>query len=156
MAKSTKYVARYNGEIVGTRTTASRTYTHAVVAQWNEAESRAAAYGYKATETDRKNFNFYSFIAQQEPGKICTPPGWRMTTTFTAEEITKDKALVDGGFDAYAERQRQRNIEWFELRLSEGYFKPFVATWCGRLDLAQKEYSRRGAYALAIVPAEVA
>jgi hypothetical protein len=128
----TKYTAHYQGEIVGTRTS-YRSYTHAVVVQDDEEAHRAYAYGYELTASDRKNFEYYESIAQRQPGDP-----HRTFGSYSAEQITDAKAKIAGGLAGYAEAQRQQQIVWFEAKRKKGGFKPRVATWCGRRDLADK------------------
>lgn len=153
----TKYIAKLDGKIVGTRTTASRTYTHALIVQDVEEVARNAAYNYTSTKTDSSNFEYSSFIAKQQPGVLCRPRGWSTETKFKAAEIVAAHELVEGSFDAYVRRLRERHIAGFEARKTKGGFEPFVATWCGRLDLAQKAVTAHTSAArqfIAIVPAE--
>jgi hypothetical protein len=153
----TNYVAKLDGVAVGTRSS-PRAYTHAVIIQWNEAHYRDAAYNYKASKTDRSNFDYNTDIATQG---INHPhhniQSWRPDGDL--EGIARAKAQIEGGFDAYVERLRQKAIEYFEAGRAKGGFKPGVAAWNGRRDLAEKEASKyRGRTAIAnvwIVEAEV-
>lgn len=134
----TNYVARLEGKIVGKRSTASRTYSHALVVQNVEEFARKRAYGYTSTDTDSSNFEYYSIIAQQTAGVPCRPRDWKFDTTFTQDDIDEAKKRIEGGFDAYVRRLRDAAIATFEANKANGYFEPHVATWCGRPDLAQK------------------
>jgi hypothetical protein len=137
----TNYVARLEGKIVGKRSTAARTYTHALVVQRDEEIARQRAYQYTSTDSDSSNFEYSSFIAAQHAGVPCQPRGWTITTTFKAEQIADAQAEVAGGFDAYVRRLRERAIATFEENKTAGHFDPHVATWCGRPDLAEKAIS---------------
>lgn len=128
----TKYIARLNGETVGTRSS-DRVYTNAVVIQRSEAAARKAAYEYRSTTSDSSNFEYISIIAQGR-----SPYDFNKT-----EKATSDaKAQVEGGFDAYVRRLRERAIASFERYLADGHFTPVAATWCGRPNLAQKEAAK--------------
>jgi len=144
----TKYVARLNGEIIGKRTSVSRTYSHAIAVQRVEEYARRQAYDYKVTKTDRSNFNYYTEIAEG-----------RSPYQHTTDEVVRASGLIDGGFDAYAARLRDRAIASFEAGKANGHYEPFVAAWAGRLDLAHKAVSQHtGEWCrlIAIVEAEVA
>lgn len=129
---TTKYVARLNGEIIGKRSTAGRKYTHAVIILPSEPFSLAQAQFRKANDTDKSNFRYYCEVAEGRSQYEQTP-----------EQIIRASTMIDGGFDAYVERQRMDAIKSHEERVAAGYFKPGVVTWCGRPDLAQKEASKR-------------
>lgn len=140
----TKYIAKLHGVIVGKRTTQSRTYTHAVVVLEDVEADRKAAYGYVATKHDRENFNYQTEVAtaglDHEHMRWCTEAQ-------RIERLAEAVAEIAGGFDGYVARRRDKEIASFEDRLARGYYTPGVVTWCGRLDLAQKEAnSRAGRY----------
>lgn len=167
---ATKYVAKYEGKVVGKRTTANRTYTHAVVTQDDEEKARAAAYGYKACGQDRANYEYHLEVAGCEGVIIdATACSWKkdmvgqrqsrgMVIGYDAKEIADHKAEVVGGWTAYADRCREEKIERFERAKKNGAYEPGVATWCGRHDLAVKEANKRRGWnnikMVAIVPAE--
>jgi len=152
MAKATKtnYVAKLDGEIIGTRSS-PRVYTHAVIIQYSEQHYRDEAYTFNADKQDRKNFDHY---VQQAAGK--SPYDWCRTP----EKIAEAQADVEGGFDAYCARLRQRQIDSFEAGLKAGGYTPGIVGWCGRRDLAEKLANQyRGQARVAkvwIVEAEVA
>jgi hypothetical protein len=134
------YVAKLDDKVVGSRTS-PRVYTHAVVIQWSEAKYRAAAYDYVATSTDKSNFAYYTKQAAHTVETYLTE--WKYSSTSEAERaINTAKENIEGGFDAYVERLRQRAIESFEKSVKAGGFAPGVATWCGRADLAHKEAAK--------------
>jgi hypothetical protein len=138
-AAKTNYVAKLNGAIVGTRAS-HRAYTHAVVIQWSEDHARTVAYGYKPTATDKSNFSYYTEVAAQgvdHPHYNREP--WRPLGDVAGVE--RAKATIEGGYDAYVERLRQHQIDSFEASRANG-FKPGVAAWNGRRDLAEKEASK--------------
>jgi hypothetical protein len=155
---TTKYVARLNGTIVGKRTTKSRTYTHAIVVQWSEANARKRAYEYRATEQDRRHFDYFTQIAEQGiEHEYVRVNSWRKEPDLKVLEDAK--ARIEGGFDAFVARIKQRMIEGFESSLAKGFFEPAVAAWAGRLDLAQKavaSHTGPDCKLVDIVPAEVA
>lgn len=140
MSKS--YVAKFEGEIVGKRTSKDRTYTHAIVVIPSREYHRKAAYDYVADATDKSNFNYYLSIAEG-----------RSKFTHSQDEVIKASIKVDGGFDAYVERIRQGKIANFEKQT----FEPGVVAWAGRVDLAEKAARQyrgpRNEYVF-VVPAE--
>lgn len=157
-----KYVARLDGKIVGKRTSASRTYTHAIVVLPDVNKARDAAYNYVGFDHDRSNYEYECGIAKCEGviidandtttykgpcagqtsyiNKYCG----RMVRSYTAEEIADAKTQTAGGWDGYVALQRATAVERFEENLAQGVFTPGVATWCGRADLAQKEAAKHG------------
>lgn len=146
MSKS--YIAKFQGKVVGKRTSKDRTYTHAIVIIASRENQRKVAYGYAATATDRSNYDYYLRIAE---GRIQPPR--------SQDETIKASIKVDGGFDAYVERERQRHIAIFEDKLANGNaFEPFVVSWAGRPDLALRaaaQYRQPWNDVVEIVPAEL-
>ncbi len=124
---SKTYIAKFDGKIVGKRTTKDRTYTHAVVVVASQEYYRKAAYDYVATETDKSNFRFYVQVAEGR-----SPYGQ------TNQEMIDASVRIDGGFDAYISRVRDREIQRFEQDILDGRFLPKVATWSGSRILANK------------------
>lgn len=152
---TTKYVARLNGKIVGKRTTANRTYTHAIVVQRVEEYARNAAYNRGADwiKSDRKNF---AYFVEKAAAGVSHHHYWGDEATRAAAHAA-DVAKVAAGIDAYLEAQRQASIASFEKGLAGGRYEPFVAAWAGRLDLAQKavgQHTGEWCRLVAIVPAE--
>lgn len=139
----TKYIAKLNGKVVGKRTS-QRTYTHCVVTQLDVEHARKLAYApYQPTESDESTFRWYAFVAQQQAGIACRPKDWTMDKRFNADEIANARQEIEGGFSAFVARKAQERIEQFKARAADGYYEPHVATWCGRLDLAMGEKSKR-------------
>jgi len=155
---TTKYVARLNGTIVGKRTTKDRTYTHAIVVQWSEENARKRAYEYRATEQDRRHFDYFTQIVEQGiEHEHVRVDKWRKEPDLKVLEGAK--ANIEGGLDGFVARIKARMIEGFERSLAKGGFDPCVAGWAGRLDLAQKavaSHTGPDCKLVAIVPAEVA
>ena len=153
-----KYIARLNGQIVGKRTSQSRSYSHAYVMQHDEAATRAAAYDYVATKQDRKNYDWHAGKVARGIGAPAWPgDAYLAHITLTEQDIAAARAQIEGGFESYVARQRQRLIGYFETSKARGVFKPFVGGWASRRDLAEKaarQYESRGCKLLAIVPAE--
>ena len=154
---TTKYQARHDGVVVGTRTTKERTYTHAVVVQRVEEAARNSAYNFKPADHDRSNFDYYTAIATQGVAhEHVRPMPWRAEPDLKV--LADATANIEGGFDAYVARLRAKAIADFEARKAKGSFDPFVAAWAGRLDLAHKAVAAHtGAWCklIAIVEAEV-
>jgi hypothetical protein len=154
---STKYVARLNGKIVGKRTTATRTYTHAIVVQRVQEYARDRAYNRSAewVEQDRKNFAYYSEKAAAGVGHR----HYFGDDASKSAEHARDVARTAAGLDAYIESNRQHAIKGYEDSVKAGRFEPFVAAWSGRLDLAHKaasQHTGQHCKLIAIVPAEEA
>jgi hypothetical protein len=170
-----KYVAKYDGKIVGKRTTESRVYTHAIVVQESAEFARAEAYGW--APLDRKDYDYHVAVALCEGVMNLAPlRDWEKEGTVgqtrhgegsrqgafvlrhTAAKIARSKAIIEGGFEGYAARGRAAAIASFERKLAAGGFEPGVAAWCGRLDLARKEAGKRNTgerlCLVEIVPAE--
>lgn len=151
-----EYVARWNGVVIGTRSS-PRPYQFAVVCQFHEDKARAVAYDYVATETDRKNFAYYSaIVAQGVEHPHVRPERWRPNPVL--EVLERAKGQIDGGFDAYIARLREHAIKNFEARKAEGFFGPRVSGWSMSRPNAEKmAASCRSSWqaVLGIVPAEV-
>ena len=131
-----KFIARWDGKIVGKRTSQNRTYTHAIVIQYDEEKARKAAYAYVVTEQDRKNYDYY--VGRAAAGAKHEYFKWN-TPEMIAKELAGFAAHIEGGFDGYVARLKAGEIAHFERRKADGYYEPRVAAWAGRLDLAHKE-----------------
>lgn len=154
---STKYVARLNGQIVGKRTTKSRAYTHAVVVRvCKKTKIENTHKAWADSKTNRSNFRWYSEVAAQQPGVTWRPTGWNFDYRHgcSAEDIERAMALVEGGYEAYLQRNLQKALAAVEA----ADYGVSALTWCGRPDLAQKAAAsaRSGGYydIVEIVPAE--
>jgi hypothetical protein len=77
MSKSIKYVARHNGEIVGTRTSAAgRVYTHAI-AVWGHgktAEVRTWCGRLDLAQGEQRKYQRYGYTAEIVPVEVVTKP----------------------------------------------------------------------------------
>lgn len=155
MTKPTKYVVRHEGVIIGKRAS-HRVYTHAVIAQHDEEFARKAAYDYVATDLDRSNFDYSAKIVAQGVNHDHVT-GWRKEPDLSVLE--KAKARIEGGFDAFVARERADMIERFEGHKARNGFRPYVAAFAGRRDLAEKSVSQhadgRRVKFVAIVPVEI-
>lgn len=151
----TKFTATFEGQIVGTRSSLHG-YAFAVIVMNNIEAHRNFAYNYVPIKTDRANFDFYAQIAQQQPGVEVLPKGWRFTTSFDAKKIEEAKAQIEGGFEGFAARLRDRLIDGFEASVVKGHFNPQVFGWSKTLANAQKMASKIGSRQtfLAIVPVD--
>lgn len=150
------YTAFLDGKLVGKRSTAGRTYSHAYVIQWDREAHRSAAYGYVATDSDRKNFAYYTFVAAQGPKLACRPPGWKFDASYSEREIAEARRIIEGGYEAYVDRLRQKQIDHYKEDVARDRFEPHVAGWASRRDLAEKaarQFCSRGCRIVAIVPA---
>jgi hypothetical protein len=150
MGERTRYVVRYQGRVVGTRTSA-REYRFAAVCQVSEIEAREAAYQYKPGDTVRDHYERYAFMARQAPGSVVTLPGSRQPVTLGADEIENAKAMAGGGFDGYIAFLRSSAINAFEVARAAGRFEPFVCGWSKTREGAQRLGKAPGAKLLAIV-----
>lgn len=156
MSKATKFVARYEGEIIGTRRS-PRPYTHAVITQDDEETARQAAHLWTPSELDKRDFEWETFKASCTVGVEVRPAGWNFSTRFKAEEIEASRERIAGDWPAYVARRKAWRIKCFEDSLAAGRFKPRVFGWSMSERNAQKMASGvNGMRVLAIVPAEVA
>jgi hypothetical protein len=149
MAKTTKFLARYNGEIVGTRTSQSMAYTHAIVviidaaavnaaaASWTKADQKDAVWSFNHKTNTANGGNLYTYETDAE----------------RAERVAKAKAEIEGGLDAFIERAKAYKLE---TRRYKGEPKPLVRSWSQSARNAEKasrslyQYDRL----LAVVEAE--
>lgn len=126
----------------GKRNSASRTYSHVVIAQHDRTGYEARAKS--QCDSDRRNFEYYAAGAAAQPGVAFTyeRPGERAYTfTFTAKEIADAAENLDGAPDAdtYAAQQLAKRLRKIEEQAAAGYYDEWHAlTWAGRLDLAHK------------------
>jgi hypothetical protein len=141
---ATKFIAHYNGKIVGTRTSQNRIYTHAVVGQLDEAYARDKAYNHQALHS---NFDYHLDIANSAPDRFRSQ-----------QSIDRAIAIVAGGWEAYQTTEREQWIKLFEDRKAKGDFEPSVWSWAGSLALANKAargWDSPARKLLAVVPAEI-
>ena len=115
---------------------------------------RAWAYGYQPSKTDRSNFDYYTDVAAKPVGE---PRG--IFGHYTEQEIAEAEAKIAAGWQGFAARVRQSHIDHSEERVGKGGFDPYVATWAGRLDLAEKaarsnQAARRNQYIGAHYPGQ--
>jgi hypothetical protein len=149
--KVTSYEAYHDGKLIGAHES-WRVYSHAVIVQDDIEKHRAWAYGYQPTKTDRSNFDYYIDVAAKPVGE---PRG--VFGHYTEQEIAEAEAKIAGGWQGFAARVRQSQIDHFKERVGKGGFDPYVATWAGRLDLAEKaarsnQAARRNQYVGAHYP----
>lgn len=137
------YVAKHNGEIVGTRSSA-RTYTHAVVIQHNEAwyRERAHSVAYAKQHHSQSNFAYYQRIAAS--GVEGEMAEYKYTPRADIERRVREaEHIVAMGYDAWVAERLAENIAQHAKNVDNGGFAPAVVTWCGRPDLASKEAAKR-------------
>lgn len=154
MTKGTKYTATYEGKVAGKRTS-PRPYLFAIIVRDDIEIARQAAYGFQASDQDRKDFDFHTRMASG------TYTGtWANGTTFShevkGEELARHLAHVEGGFEAYVARKHARLVEQFEARVAAGAFEPRAVSWSMSRANAEKTartYSYPQVKFLAIVPA---
>lgn len=155
------YEAHYNGKLVGTRSTATRAYTHAYVLQYNEKLERAEAYGYAGDAADRRNYDWYKSTVDRGVGQPRWPGDTYLKHVMIEEgDVVEARERIEGGFDGYVARERQKLIDRFEHKLRTGGFEPYVGGFAASERLAQKAaltWCRRwpsgGCAFLAVVPA---
>ncbi len=122
-----RYQVKIDGQVIGTRSSSSnRVYTHAIVARPSrDDDEKAARY---AARYDEHNFRSYEKTLRGEY-KFAGP-----------DEIARAKDIVAMGLEGYKDRMRaERNVRIETKKLEGFYEKDVVLTYCGRLDLAQKE-----------------
>jgi hypothetical protein len=150
--KSTKFVARYEGKIVGTRKS-PRPYAFAIVAKHNEAAEREAAYGRKTTKTDAGNFDYYIKCATGTYNGTFGD-GRSFTSKVEGKTLERALAVVALGYEGYIADLKARAIADFEERLAKGHFEPGVFGWSMSRANADKLAKQVAPILLAIVPAE--
>jgi hypothetical protein len=142
---TTTYLARWDGEIVGTRKS-PRPYTHAVICQWDREAAKRDLDAWQPSKTDRSNWDYYVKIAAGNDPH----PEYR-----TAADLAKIRATVGAGWEANVERLRDDAVRRFGLNDA----KPYVAGWSMSAGNAAKMAADKARYrhqiVLGIVPAEV-
>ena len=127
-----KFIAKHNGEIVGRRTSKDRTYTHCVafIPSYDVALAHVtsdAARAYEARDWDYM--------------KACVDGS---KPIYDMRYMDVYRLAVEQGSDAYVQGRLDRAAAAIEAKKAEGYYSTMqVATWCGRRDLAEKEYRSR-------------
>lgn len=144
MPKTSYLVTAPNGQTFS-RTTASRAYTHTVIAKLSHAHALENAKSTGWARTDRSNFNYYqgiiknggqgfyrhSAMTDEQYAARC------VAEKAHAEEATRGLAL--GQADEFVAILREERIARVAEHLAEGYYDIYHNLgWCGRLDLAQK------------------
>lgn len=150
MAKRTTFLAPLPQGGFDTRTSTSRSYTHAIIVRPSyEAALKGAnqPHGWAAD-----NFAYY----QRE----LDPATRRFSHSDANLSEMAEVVAKHGTAAAYVEALRLEAVAQVEARKAEGYYDRFQAvTWCGRLDLAQKalcQYQAKEYYAEArMVPTQV-
>jgi hypothetical protein len=152
----TKYIARLDGVVVGTRRS-DRTYTHAIVIKVDEEFARTEAYNYLATNYDLTNFNYFVEIADQGmQHEYVRPKSFRPDGD--VDYLQHAAEIAEAGWDAYVASRKASAIETFESRKADGYYEPKVVAWAGRPDLAVKRAREAESPRLAwvrVVPAKI-
>jgi hypothetical protein len=143
-----KFIARYNGEVVGTRRS-PRPYKFAIIAQDDEAAERDAAYNYVPTQIDKANWQYHETRARMQPGDHY--PGYNFTVN--AKDVAEARKQIEHGWDGFIDRERNRRIGYFETKKAETGFRPFVAAWSLTHPNAVKA-ARKFRRVLEIVPVE--
>jgi hypothetical protein len=126
---TTKYIAEIDGELVGKRTTKSRTYTHAVVAQ----RSYKADLG-RAGKTHQANIDNYHYYLREADPMTAQHTKYRSGT-----EHAKIERVARMDLTEYLAVCIEEQICRVEDSHAAGMYNPAVVTWCGRLDLAKKQ-----------------
>jgi hypothetical protein len=138
------FIAKLNGEIIGKRTSLSRTYTHCVAARYSYEYARQ---NLNRSYSDGETWDYLTECSQRIVGSLRSS-GTRIdgsTWEFRVEQHEVDKALIELAgrtreqFIADRRAERLANLE--KNREAGFYDRWNVMTWCGRLDLAQKQVS---------------
>jgi hypothetical protein len=148
--KQTVFTATYEGKIVGTRRS-PRPYQFAIVVLQDEAADRKRAYEYQATKMDHSNFAYYQEIDRlgENHPHYCKC-SWRDEPDL--EGIARARQLIEGGFDMYVARLREKAIENFEVSRAAGCYEPHVYAWSMSEKNARKAASSSPYKVLAVVP----
>lgn len=148
-----KHTATHQG-LTFTRTSANRTYTHAVLVQEDLAEDRKRCERY-ARDAFRRDRDYYQQLANGVNELHAKYPS-QYPPEAIAEEISHAQAWLAKGESGHADEA----LAWFDARqaakptktLADGRTYFVCAGWCGREDLARKLASSAGGF---IVPAVV-
>jgi len=143
-----RFVARYKGEIVGTRRS-PRPYKFAIVVQDDEEAERDAAYNYMPTQIDRANWEYHTTRAAMQPGQYY--PGYNFVVS--AKDVAEARRQIADGWDGFVARERDRRVGYFEKKKAATGFRPFVAGWSMSHSNAVKG-AKRFRRVLEIVPVE--
>jgi hypothetical protein len=122
------FLARLGGALIDRRVT-TVPYTHAVVAQRDEAFYRIEAYSHKPSEDDLDVFGYSTRIAAARPGDLMDPSVRSRFNVITEDDILEAKERIEGGFEAFCERARQQRIDEFEEHKRGGGYSIRVRNW---------------------------
>jgi hypothetical protein len=130
MAKAVKHTVTFPDGTTQVRRS-PRIYTHAVIARGNVERQRKEAHEYVPSRID---FDWYAGIAAT--GK------WRFRhledVVADAKLLADAKANVEGGWDGYVARERQRRIDNFERALAKGEYGWRAVRWSQSARAVQK------------------
>lgn len=153
MAGEKVYVAKHEGQVVGTRTS-KRTYTHAVIVRRSYDRAIENAYAAAASKHVASNWEYGTRYAgmtrEQALAAIDANPEIRpdMRAFYYRDldtELPKHTALKaeHPTVESYRAAKLASELAEIEADKAAGRFETFGAlAWCGRRDLALKEQSR--------------
>ncbi len=129
----TKFTALLDGQVIGTRTSDSRDYTHVIVGQRDIEAARRHAYGYQATKTDASNFRHYMSILDGT-SEFLVKASWRTDAEHTAHcaSMVESTERSLGGartLEDYIAVLRNRAIASFEKAAQGGAFDMGALQW---------------------------
>lgn len=127
---ATTFIAFFEGKSF-TRSSKTRVYTHVVIVHGDISFDRKLAYSIEPTSAERGNYDWYKKVSKMTPGKLYFPWVNGSTVSFrpTHKEVEGAKSAIDGGFDEYVNRCRQKRIEDFEKRAADGYYDHRAYRW---------------------------
>ena len=151
MSKTT-YIATAPDGTIGKRTTENRIYTHAVIGRHSYEKDLAGAHDKGSQKADGQNWDYHMALAAgthehckfQHLDDDAHRAEW---AAFAAAFPTRA---------GYIETQHAARVARVQDRKAEGYYEVWhTLTWCGRLDLAQKQIGANSKYwvDLQVVPA---
>lgn len=147
---SKTFVASYNGQIVGKRTSKHRDYTHAVVVVDVPGRHKDEYYAeVKDTPENRRSFDYYVSIVNGTYEYMHFVP---------QDDVTRAQFIVSAGYAAFLVYLRDRNIAQYQRWQAALKLEPHVFGWSmsekGARTMAN-EAERRGKRVVHIVPAEL-
>jgi hypothetical protein len=128
-----KYTASIDGVVIGKRTSKSREYTHCIAVKWCKAYSLKLAQDQCWMETDRKNYDYYMRELAANPEGL----------QWLRKEV-KERVMAATDRDDWARSEMESRVANVHRtdKETDSYTGWHVITWCGRWDLAAKEYAK--------------
>lgn len=129
-----KFTAYLGDEIVGTRTSKTRNYTHAVVVELSKTMALKEAKEVALDKTDRANFRFYHEVAKMQPGQLYSGrsgSGQHFEFPVDGIDVREAQEFVENypTLDEYESWLQEQAMRRWEDDLVKGAFEAAAVSW---------------------------